>query len=369
MPLAAVSTATSPLWFATRATGLTAMVLLTVSVVLGILTSVRFARPAWPRYITVGLHRNLSLLVVTFTGLHVLTTVADPYASISVVSAVIPFTSAYRPIWLALGAVAFDLLLAVFITSLLRVRLGVRTWRIVHWASYLCWPVALIHGLGTGTDGAAKWVLAVTAACALAVVAAGVWRLAVGWPRHAALRMAAAAAAVLVVFGTLAWLRAGPMRPGWARRAGTPAALLARNAGAGGVGTLSSGSSALPSVPFQIAVAGTATITNGPGSGDQTVTLDMTSGTVARLRVVVSGPAVQGGVEMTSSEVSLGPPAAPAQYTGKLVTLNGTSMQAIVTGNGKRLALTINLTQSGSSVSGTMAAATAPAAGSGREGE
>src|SRR5215831_3591182 len=89
MTTAAVATATSPLWFATRATGLTALVLLTVSVVLGILTSVRFARPAWPRFVTVSLHRNLSLLVVTFTGLHVLTTVTDPYASIGVVSAVL----------------------------------------------------------------------------------------------------------------------------------------------------------------------------------------------------------------------------------------------------------------------------------------
>src|SRR5215469_6816546 len=188
MTTAAVATATSPLWFATRATGLTALVLLTVSVVFGILTSVRFARPAWPRFVTVSLHRNLSLLVLTFTGLHVLTTVTDPYASISVVSAVLPFSSGYRRIWLGLGAVAFDLLLAVLVTSLLRVRLGQRTWRLVHWAGYLCWPVALIHGIGTGTDGAARWVLAVTAACALAVAAAGAWRLAVGWPAHAALR-------------------------------------------------------------------------------------------------------------------------------------------------------------------------------------
>lgn len=93
MPAAAVATATSPLWYATRATGLAALVLLTASVVLGVLTSVRFARPAWPRFVTVALHRNVSLLAVTFTALHVVTTVTDPYASISVVSAVVPFTS------------------------------------------------------------------------------------------------------------------------------------------------------------------------------------------------------------------------------------------------------------------------------------
>ncbi len=369
MSSAAVATATSPLWFATRATGLTALVLLTVSVVLGILTSVRFARPAWPRFVTVGLHRNLSLLVITFTGLHVLTTVTDPYASIGVVSTVIPFSSSYRPIWLGLGAVAFDLLLAVLLTSLLRVRVGHRAWRVVHWAGYLCWPVALIHGLGTGTDGSARWVLAVTAACALAVAAAGTWRLAVGWPANAPLRAAAAAAALVVAIGTLTWLQAGPLRPGWARRAGTPATLLARSSGAVGASQQRSGQSVFPAAPFQIAIAGTVTVTPGPGSGDQTVIIDTTSGTAARLRVVVSGPAVQGGVEMTASQVSLGPLAAPGRYTGRLAGLDGTMMQAIVSGNGQRLALTIDLVQSASTVTGTLTAAPAPAGGPGGEGE
>ena len=219
MTTAAVATATSPLWFATRATGLIALVLLTGTVLLGILTSVRFASPAWPRFVTVWVHRNLSLLTITFTGLHVLTTVTDPFASISVVSVVIPFTSGYRRIWLGFGAVAFDLLLAVLVTSLLRTRIGPRLWRAVHWAGYACWPVALVHGLGTGTDGAARWVLAVTVTCALAVAAAGIWRLTVGWPAHAGVRVAAAAAAVAVALATAGWAWAGPLRPGWARRA------------------------------------------------------------------------------------------------------------------------------------------------------
>jgi hypothetical protein len=356
MPAAAVATATSPLWYATRATGLAALVLLTASVVLGVLTSVRFARPAWPRFVTVALHRNVSLLAVTFTGLHVVTTVTDPYASISVVSAVVPFTSPYRRIWLGLGAVAFDLLLAVLITSLLRVRVGLRAWRLVHWAGYLCWPVALIHAVGAGTDGAARWVLAGLAACAVAVAAAGAWRLAAGWPAHAAQRAGVAAAAVLFAIGAVVWMRAGPLSPGWARRAGTPAALLARSGGTGGVSGVRSGQSAFPAPPFQLPVAGTVTMANGPGSGERTVTIAAASGTSARLRIVISGPAVAGGVEMTRSQVSLGPPAAPARYAGRLVSLDGTAMQAIVTGAGQRLALVIDLAQSGSTVTGTLTA-------------
>jgi sulfoxide reductase heme-binding subunit YedZ len=372
MPSAAVATATSPLWFATRATGLIALVLLTGTVVLGVVTSVRFASPALPRFVTVSLHRNLSLLTVTFTGLHVLTTVTDPFASISAVSAVLPFTSGYRRIWLGLGAAAFDLLLAVLVTSLLRTRVGPRAWRAVHWAGYACWPVALIHGLGTGTDGAARWVLAVTAVCALSVVTAGAWRLAAGWPEHAGVRVAAAAAVAVVVLATGAWAWAGPLAPGWARRAGTPATLLGRSSGNGasasawsaggssegsGAGSTRSGSAVFPGLPFQAPLAGTVASAPGPASGDRTVSLAMADGNAVRLKIVVSGPAVQGGVSMAASSVSLGPASAPARYTGHVLVLDGSVMQATVSGAGQRLSLDIDLSsQTTTAVSATVSA-------------
>jgi sulfoxide reductase heme-binding subunit YedZ len=360
MPSAAVATATSPLWFATRATGLIALVLLTGTVVLGIVTSVRFASPAWPRFVTVFLHRNLSLLTITFTGLHVLTTIADPFASISAVSVVVPFTSGYRRIWLGLGAVAFDLLLAVLVTSLLRTRIRPRAWRAVHWAGYACWPVALVHGLGTGTDGAARWVLAITAVCALAVVSAGAWRLAAGWPAHAGLRVAAAAAAAAVALATAGWAWTGPLAPGWARRAGTPAALLGGSSGngaTGGASSVRSGSSAFPALPFQTRLAGTVASAPGPASGDRTVTLAMADGSAVRLKIVISGPAVQGGVTMAASSVTLGPASAPARDTGHVVALEGSVMQATVSGAGQRLSLAIDLTsQTSTAVTGTVTA-------------
>jgi methionine sulfoxide reductase heme-binding subunit len=120
---AAVSAGPSPLWFVTRATGLVALVLLSACVVLGILINVRFASPRWPRFLTAGLHRNFSLLVLMFVVAHVVTTVADSYTAIRWRDAVIPFVSVYRPLWLGLGAIAFDLLLALAATSLLRVLL------------------------------------------------------------------------------------------------------------------------------------------------------------------------------------------------------------------------------------------------------
>src|SRR6201981_2930588 len=127
------------LWYATRATGLVTLLLLTVSVLLGLLTAGRVGRAGWPRFLSQGLHRNISLLVLAFLALHVGTTVIDTYTSIPLAAAFVPFASAYKTAWLSLGAVALDLLLALVATSLVRKRLGHRAWRRVHWLSYACW--------------------------------------------------------------------------------------------------------------------------------------------------------------------------------------------------------------------------------------
>jgi DMSO/TMAO reductase YedYZ heme-binding membrane subunit len=225
-PQALVVNSSTPLWYLTRATGVVALVLLTASMGLGLLTSVRYVRPSWPRFVTVGLHQNVSLLALAFTVIHVVTTLADSYAPIRVQDVVIPFISAYRPLWLGLGAVAFDLMVALIVTSLLRTRMSHRSWRLVHWGSYLCWPVAVLHGLGTGSDTQVRWVLAVTVACVAVIAGLTAWRLGYGWPSHAAGRLAGAVALVLALIVGGVWLAAGPLQPGWARRAGTPANLI-----------------------------------------------------------------------------------------------------------------------------------------------
>jgi len=228
---AVVVTGSSPLWYTTRATGLVAMVLLTLSMVFGLLSSVGYQRPGLPRFVTVGLHRNTSLLALAFTAAHVVTTVIDSYVHIPVQDAFIPFISSYRPLWLGLGAVSSDLLLALTVTSLLRSRMSLRTWRAVHWTAYACWPIALLHGLGTGTDAAVRWVLLLTLVCVAVVAALLAWRLAVGWPAHAAFRVAGAVALLIALVAGGAWLTTGPLRPGWAHRSGTPASVLHHAAG------------------------------------------------------------------------------------------------------------------------------------------
>lgn len=149
--------------YAARAAGLVTLLLLTASVLLGVITAGRFSSDRWPRFLTAGLHRNISLLVLVFLALHVSTTVFDTFVSIPVAAAFVPFVSSYKTFWLGLGAIALDLLLALSITSLLRNRLGHRSWRRVHWLAYACWPIGLAHGLGAGTDRATTWVFALTA--------------------------------------------------------------------------------------------------------------------------------------------------------------------------------------------------------------
>jgi len=159
----------STLWYLTRGTGVVSLLLLTASVALGVVGAVGWNRPGWPRFLTTGLHRNLSLLVLAFLAVHIGTAVADSYAPITLAQAVIPFTSSYRPIWLGLGALAFDMLLAILITSLARGWLGFRAWRTIHWLAYASWPVAVVHGLGTGTDTGFTWMIALTGACVVAL--------------------------------------------------------------------------------------------------------------------------------------------------------------------------------------------------------
>jgi methionine sulfoxide reductase heme-binding subunit len=180
------------LWYAARATGLVALMLLTATVVWGIVGSTRTAPGSAaqaagpgrsPRFLLTLLHRNLSLLTVAFLAVHIGSSVIDRYAGIGWMDAVLPFGSVYKPMWLGLGAAAFDLLLAIVVTSLLRSRIGVRTWRALHWFAYLCWPVALLHAVGIGTDSRGGWPLLITVGCFAAVAISGLYRLSV--PRTA----------------------------------------------------------------------------------------------------------------------------------------------------------------------------------------
>jgi DMSO/TMAO reductase YedYZ heme-binding membrane subunit len=169
---------TTYLWYTTRGAGAVSLLLLSAVTVLGVLSASRYEAPGWPRFVTTGFHRNLSLLAIVFLALHIATAVVDPYTSLGWTSVVIPFSASYRTLWLGLGTIAFDLLLAVLLTSLLRRLVGQPAWRAVHWLAYACWPVAMLHGFGTGTDAGSPWLLVIQAACIFAVGSAAFARLA-----------------------------------------------------------------------------------------------------------------------------------------------------------------------------------------------
>lgn len=167
-------------WYMTRSTGAVAMLLLTVTVVLGVVDVRRVSSEKWPRFVVDALHRNVALLAMVFLVVHILTTVLDSFVSIPLIDAVVPFVGSYRPFWLGLGAVAFDMLIAVVVTSLLRRRIGYASWRAVHWFAYASWPIAMAHGLGTGSDANASWLLVLSVVCLLAVLAALIVRVSTG---------------------------------------------------------------------------------------------------------------------------------------------------------------------------------------------
>ncbi|HUB36471.1 MAG TPA: ferric reductase-like transmembrane domain-containing protein [Solirubrobacteraceae bacterium] len=216
----------SAYWYLTRSSGAMALLLLTGAVALGVLDVKRFSSERWPRFLIDGLHRNVSLLAMAFLALHIVTAVLDSFASISLLDAVVPFAGSYRPLWLGLGALSFDLLVAVAITSMLRQRIGYAGWRAVHWLTYASWPIALLHGLGTGSDVKSAWMLALSVACIAVVAVAVLARVLSGWQTDTRRRVAALAGTGAFALFLLVWLPSGPLGSEWARRSGTPSSLL-----------------------------------------------------------------------------------------------------------------------------------------------
>jgi sulfoxide reductase heme-binding subunit YedZ len=150
-------------WGLDRGAGLAALALLTAATVLGTIGAGQGKVPGFPRFALGTLHRNLSLLVLVFGGIHAVTAAVDRFVDIRLIDLVVPFASPTDPFWTGLGTFGLDLMLAVLITSGLRRRLGPATWRAVHWLAYPCWAVVLLHAVGQGSDLGGRWGIAVLA--------------------------------------------------------------------------------------------------------------------------------------------------------------------------------------------------------------
>jgi sulfoxide reductase heme-binding subunit YedZ len=366
------------MWYLARGAGIVSLLLLTGSVLLGILTSVRWMSDRWPRFTTTYLHRNLSLLAVVFLVLHVATVVIDGFAPIRWLDVVIPFASPYRPFWLGLGTIAFDLVLALVATSLLRHRIGPRLWRTVHWLAYACWPVAVVHGMGTGTDTASQLFLVVDGLCIAAVILAVWWRVRPQIVQRPAVRGWVLAVTIVAPIALLGWLFDGPLATGWARRAGTPAALLAQTPAAGAASAAASvpSASVAPQQPlgtsFQASFRGSVARSDG-GNQAETLQFDapVSDGAGSKLVVVLQGTNNGAGLVVRSGTAIITSSGSQPEFSGTVTAIeNGTLYVSPSPGSLTTLTMQIRIDQldiPAGTVNGSVrAAARAPASGDSR---
>lgn len=143
-------------WYIARSSGIVSWMLLTASVIWGLLLSARILNrrttPGW----LLDLHRYLGAISIMLTGIHIAGLVGDNWLHIGWSETLVPMASAYRPGAVAWGVVALYLLVAIEITSLVRSRIPRKVWRMTHYLSFPLFVMCTVHGLRAGTDSRAK---------------------------------------------------------------------------------------------------------------------------------------------------------------------------------------------------------------------
>lgn len=352
------------LWYLTRGSGVVALLLLTAATLLGALSAGRWRSERWPRFAVATVHRNLTLVALVFIGIHVTTTIADSYVPVGLKDAFIPFVSRYRPIWLGFGALAFDLLLALAISSALRRRIGYRAWRLLHWSAYAAWPLALVHGLGSGSDARYGWMAVLSFGCLTVVVLAVLGRLI--FNRSPDLRLLVGAATFTLALGVGVWYATGPSKHGWASRAGTPKSLL-KSATATRTPTRSL-AAARARTTFGGRLDGRMSSSGPDGFGNAAVAMAMATrgGEPGLVRLTLWGSALDGGgLAMSRSNVVFQDAVSGTTYSGTVVELDENLVVADVTsspGTTLRIVMRLQIDPAAATVTGTIAAS--PIAGS-----
>jgi DMSO/TMAO reductase YedYZ heme-binding membrane subunit len=353
------------LWYLTRGSGVVALLLLSASTVIGALSAGRWRSERWPRFAVASVHRNTTLVALVFIGIHVTTTIADSYVPVGLKDAVIPFVSQYRPIWLGFGALAFDLLLALAISSAIRRRIGYRAWRLLHWSAYAAWPLALVHGLGSGSDARFGWMAFLSFGCLTVVVLAVSGRLV--FSPSPGPRLLAGAGTVTLALGLGAWYTTGPAQHGWASRAGTPKSLL--KSGSAVRAPTRSLAAAKALTTFTGRLDGHMSSSGPDAVGNAAVAMAMATrrGEPGVVRLTLWGSALDNGegLAMARSRVSFQDAVSGTTYTGSVVELDGNLVVAEVessSGTTLRLVMRLQIDSAGATVTGTINAS--PIAGS-----
>ena len=250
-----------------------------------------------------------------------------------------------------------DLLVALVITSLIRARIGHRGWRAVHWAAYACWPLALVHGLGSGGDVRDGFLLPLSLACAVAVAVAVLARLIGGGPERPAWRLGGLGLVGAAGIALVVWLPSGPLAQGWAKRAGTPAAPGTR------VATSAARRGGGPRVAAPTAVPGTSALAGRlsegarpNGTATANLALHLRHGTLRQLDVRLEGTALSGGgISLTQGQMSLGTASLPDRYSGPVDALEGNQVGGTLTASGAppvRLTLTLQIDRASGAIGG-----------------
>ena len=164
-------------WYAARAGGMLAFVLLTASVVAGLLLSARDPLKHWPRFALEDVHRFLGLLAGAFIVLHGGALLLDSYLPFTLGSLLVPGTAPYRPLAVALGIVGAELLVALAVANRFRKQLGHTFWKRTHYLNFAVWALALGHGLAAGTDTGTLWAVPIYVVSASLVVGLTVRRV------------------------------------------------------------------------------------------------------------------------------------------------------------------------------------------------
>ncbi len=163
-------------WYATRASGIAAFVILTIVVCIGISMGGKAQSKVWPRFTVEDIHRFGGLLVGALVTIHVLTIAVDSFLPFSVLNLVVPFTASYRPLWTGLGIAAAEILLALAITNHYRQRVPYSFWRKAHYANFVVWTFAALHGVMSGTDRSVWWLALIYGVSIASVAALATWR-------------------------------------------------------------------------------------------------------------------------------------------------------------------------------------------------
>jgi sulfoxide reductase heme-binding subunit YedZ len=199
-------TSSPAIWYAARASGVAAYVVLSIVVCLGLTLGGKAQSRRWPRFSVEDVHRFGGLLVGSLIGVHVLTIAADSFLPFSLTQLLVPFTSSYRPLWTGLGIAAAELLLALAITNHYRKRLPYSFWRKAHYLNFAVWTLASVHGLMSGTDRGAAWLAILYGVSVASVLMLLVWRFgrsAPGFPRIATTGAVTVIAVPLLIMGPL----------------------------------------------------------------------------------------------------------------------------------------------------------------------